>query len=178
MNKEIWASIEGYEGRYEISNEGRVKSLLHKEEKILIPNINTHGYYSVKLYDKNKNRKTMSVHRLVAIAFVNRDNNLNVVNHIDENSLNNYYKNLEWCTGAQNVNHGTCMKRMLETKKSKKNKAGGKTVFQYDKEGNLLNKFDSCADAGRATKVAISHICDCCNNKKKYKTAGGFIWKY
>lgn len=115
MNKEEWKSIKGYEGMYEISNFGRVKSLLgwngHKyirRERILAPyKQQSNKYYSrsvVKLAKDNKT-KDFKVHRLVAEAFITNPNNYKVVNHIDGNPLNNKVENLEWCTQKMNIKH-------------------------------------------------------------------------
>ena len=115
MNKEEWKPIKGYEGLYEISNWGRVKSLLgwngHKyiqRERILDPyKQQSNKYYSrsvVKLTKDNKT-KDFKVHRLVAEAFIPNPDNYTVVNHIDGNSLNNKVENLEWCTQKVNIKH-------------------------------------------------------------------------
>ncbi|WP_297712050.1 NUMOD4 domain-containing protein [Clostridium sp.] len=115
MDKEEWKSIKGYEGLYEISNFGRVKSLLGwngrkyiQRERILAPyKQQSNKYYSrsvVKLTKDNKT-KDFKVHRLVAEAFIPNPNNYKVVNHIDGNPLNNNVENLEWCTQKMNIKH-------------------------------------------------------------------------
>lgn len=115
MNKEEWKSIKGYEGLYEISSFGRVKSLLGwngrkyiQRERILAPyKQQSNKYYSrsvVKLTKDNKT-KDFKVHRLVAEAFIPNPNNYKVVNHIDGNPLNNNVENLEWCTQKMNIKH-------------------------------------------------------------------------
>ena len=101
---EEWKDIKGYEGLYQISNKGRVKSLYNKS-KILRPG-KRKGYFFVWLY-KNKKRKQYSIHRLVAEHFLLNPDNLPVVNHKDENKLNNNVENLEWCTVEYNNNYGT-----------------------------------------------------------------------
>ena len=105
---EIWKDIKGYEGLYQISNKGRVKSLGNnktKKEKILSPGKHK-GYFYVSLY-KNRKEKKYSIHRLVAQAFLPNPDNLPVVNHKDENKLNNNVENLEWCTQEYNVNYSS-----------------------------------------------------------------------
>ena len=112
---ELWKDIEGYEGHYQISNEGRVKSLIgwngHKyvsREKILKPSLMTSGKsykrYKITL-SKNNKRTIHKIHRLVAIAFIPNPDNKPCVNHIDSSGLNNYDYNLEWVTVLENNMH-------------------------------------------------------------------------
>ena len=103
---EIWKDILGYEGLYQVSNYGRVRSLKYGKEKILKQQINTDGYLHIDLY-KNKKRKNYNVHRLVTIAFLENPNNYPQVNHKDENKQNNHIDNLEWCDYKYNCNYGT-----------------------------------------------------------------------
>ncbi len=105
MNKEeIWKDVVGYEGLYKVSNKGRLYSI--KRKRKMNPTISKNGYKRVKLYINGK-FKTVFVHRIVAKAFLNNPENYPVVNHLDENKLNNNVENLQWCTQKQNVNHGT-----------------------------------------------------------------------
>ena len=107
---EIWKDIEGFEGIYQVSNLGNVKSLRkwngHKYvvgEKILKPSLSSTGYYKVKLYGEKK--KDCKVHRLVAVAFIEKKDGKLHINHKDGNRLNNKSNNLEWCTQRENVIH-------------------------------------------------------------------------
>lgn len=111
--KQIWKDIEGYEGLYQINNNAEIKSLSRIiksgynrkiKEKILKPQLNTNGYYSISLHKDNKIVKKL-VHVLVALAFLPNPNNLTQVNHIDGNKLNNKINNLEWCTNRENTCH-------------------------------------------------------------------------
>ena len=105
-SEEIWKDIRDYEGVYQISNLGKVKSLARKvsnghalidlEERLLTPNTLAKGYFQVTLY-KGKKRKCFQVHRLVAGAFIENPGNYPQVNHIDGNKQNNVVDNLEWC---------------------------------------------------------------------------------
>ena len=106
--KEIWKDIEGYEGLYQVSNLGRVKSFVgrcgKKRELLLNGTVNVYGYRSVALY-KNGVAKIKPVHRLVANAFILNPNNKPTVNHIDGDKLNNFVTNLEWATPKEQTEH-------------------------------------------------------------------------
>lgn len=114
MKDEVWKDIQGYEGLYQVSNFGNVKSLdkqvwggksfYFKKGEIKKKIIGSTGYWQVMLY-KNNNHKTTKVHRIVAKVFIENPNLHNVVNHIDGNKLNNNIKNLEWCTHKHNSIH-------------------------------------------------------------------------
>ena len=121
--EEIWEDIVGYEGLYQVSNLGRVKSLdridasgHRRKGKILKPKINHGGYVQINLYN-NSIRKTVSVHRIVAIAFIPNDDieNKTEVNHLNEVKTDNRVENLQWCSPKENVNHGTCIERRAKT---------------------------------------------------------------
>ena len=106
---EEWKDIKGYEGIYQISNKGRVKTLGNnktKKEKIRDGKIDNRGYKRISLCKNGKDKK-YSIHRLVAEAFLPNPDNLPVVNHKDENKLNNNVENLEWCTQEYNVNYSS-----------------------------------------------------------------------
>ena len=102
--EKIWKDISGYEGSYQVSNYGEVKSFKYNQERILKPTINGSGYYHVIL-SKKGNRKTCRVHQLVAIAFLDHKPNGHelVINHIDRNKLNNYLNNLELVSQRYNT---------------------------------------------------------------------------
>lgn len=158
---EIWKDIIGYEGLYQVSNLGRVKSLNYKRtglEYVLKPGTNGIGYLQVHLF-KNRKRSPLYVHRLVAEAFVPNPKRLKTVNHKDENKLNNVCSNLEWMTSKDNVTYSQ-----------------GKQVQMFDKQGNLLATFHSIKEASSITGVNHGHICECCIGK--YKSSGGYIWRY
>ena len=161
---EIWKDIEGYEGLYQVSNLGRVKSLKSNKEKILKSNSNGHNYLRLLLCKNNK-KKSLLVHRLVAKAFIPNIDNLPEVNHKDEDKTNNCADNLEWCTAKYNSNFGTRKKRLSELK--------NKAVIQI-KEEKVINIFKSAKEAKK--KTGINKISACCRNE--FKQAGGYVWKY
>ena len=113
-NKEIWKDIYGYEGLYQVSNSGRVRSLNKliddyrgKEVRLIkgkvLKPFDRNGYYVISL-TKNKQRHNYSVHRLVAQAFIKNIDNKPYINHLDYDKHNNCVDNLEWCTQKENIN--------------------------------------------------------------------------
>ena len=112
-NDEIWKDIEGYDGMYQVSNLGRVKSFKNCKERILSSGTTKKNYKFVIL-SKNDIRKNFQVHRLVAMTFLPNPDNLPQVNHKDENPSNNNLENLEWCTAKYNSNYGNHCNRISE----------------------------------------------------------------
>ena len=145
---EEWKAIAGYEGLYEVSNLGRIKSLSRidsrgykRNEKILKLNKDSGGYLKVSLY-KNGKPKQYNVHRLVAIAFIPNPDNLPEVNHKDENRINNYVDNLEWCNRKYNCNYG----------------ARNSKISEYQKLRHKMNKIEYLLDSCTAYP---DDMCDC-----------------
>lgn len=164
--EEIWKDIKDFEGHYQVSNLGRIKSIKFGKEIILKQHNNKGGYYYVCLL-KNGKHKNYYVHRLVAQAFLPNPYKLPQVNHKDENKTNNNVDNLEWCTNEYNHNYGTINERISQSQ--------SKPVLQYDLNGNLIKEWKSINECGR-NGFNQGDICKCCNGKRK--TAKGFIWKY
>ena len=181
MENEIWKDIEGYEGLYQVSNLGRVKSLARKtgnqynKENILSKERTRKGYYRVQL-TKNKEHKHYPIHRLVAIAFIPNPDNLPCVNHKDENKGNNCVWNLEWCSKKYNNIYGSRIKAIANKLTGRTNTKSSKTVLQYDRQGNLIQKWPSTAEIQRQLGIPSAHISMCCHNK--IKTARGYVWRY
>ena len=179
---EIWKDIDGYEGLYQVSNYGKVKSLgneFSRKEKILNFSKNKDGYLQVFLYKEGK-RKNCYVHCLVANAFIPNPNNLPTVNHINENKENNVVENLEWMNMKQQVNHGTCQQRRAEKidwkSVGRKNAEKlSKQVYQYSKDGTLVAIYPSVAECGR-NGFNQGNVAACCRGElKHYKN---YIWSY
>lgn len=161
IEDELWKDIQGYDGDYQISNYGRVKSLKRKNPLILSPILGrTEDYYSIGL-TKNGNKSHYSIDRLVAEAFIPNPNNYPEVNHIDENTKNNNANNLEWVTHSQNIKHSAYRQSY--------------PVAQYDKNYNLIAKYESVAEASRQTGYARSNIKSAI---ERNGTCHGYIWKY
>ena len=164
---EIWRDIEGYEGLYQISNKGRVKSLYKGSKRILRPCIDSSGYMFVGLYHDNI-RKFFKLHRLVAETFIANQHNLPEINHKDENKKNNCVENLEWCNRVYNVNYGTRNERAGYSR--------SKPILQYSKSGEFIKEWQSAVEVKLVLGIDNSHIMACCKGKRK--SAGGFIWRY
>ena len=176
--KEIWKPVVGYEGFYEVSNMGRVKSLERKDclgravkERILKQTVTHDGYLVVGLYAGGK-LKTLKVHRLVCEAFNDNRDEKPEVNHINENKTDNRACNLEWCTRRENVNHGSRNDRAANGIA----KALSKPVGQYTLDGELVKKWPSTMEVQRQAGFSQGYISKVANGKRK--TAYGFIWKY
>lgn len=175
--KEVWKDIEEYEGLYQVSNYGNVKSLNYnhtKKEKILkIDNSSNKGYSCVRLCkDKIITKKT--IHRLVAKAFVSNPENKPQVNHIDGNKLNNYANNLEWVTNGENEKHA--YNYNLKHKHFGKNNGRAKSIVQYDLQGNFVREYETIIQAQRETGLGQTTILYILKNKTKKPTK--FIFKY
>lgn len=173
--EEIWKDIKGYEGLYQVSNLGRVKSLNYHRtgrEEILLPNQDKYGYLYVNLY-KERKRTTKKFHRLVAETFIPNPLKLPQVNHINEDKTDNRVENLEWCSAKYNNNYGTKNTRMIN------NRMGyGKPIpiLQYDLNNNFIKEYPSIMQVKKQLGYSAGNICQCC--KGKIKQAYGFIWKY
>ena len=164
---EVWKDVSGYEGLYQVSDKGRIKSLKFRKERILKPGRDTCGYLHVILW-KNGRKKLCKVHRLVAKVFISNPDNLPMINHKDENPSNNRVENLEWCSAKYNINYGTRTQRQVEKL--------SKPVLQYTLDGELIREWKSTMDVQRNLGYSHGNISSCCTGR--YKSANGFNWKY
>ena len=150
---EVWKDVVGYEDFYLVSNLGEMWS--KRKNRELLPSTNNCGYKQTNVVN-NGITKCLLVHRAVAMAFLDNPDNLPVVNHIDENPLNNNVENLEWCTISYNNSYNDCAKKKCKTKKK---------IYQYGCDGNLINVFESTQQAARELEISSNSIVKCCKEK-------------
>lgn len=171
---EEWRDVVGYEGLYQVSSMGRVKSM-YRYKKTLRPQF-APFYHSVILW-KDGVPKKMRVHRLVAMAFIPNPNNYPYINHKDENKTNNCVDNLEWCTAKYNANYGTRSEKITKNRSTENLR---KPVLQI-LNGNVVNRFSSEDEAakflGKSHKAA-ANIGSVCLGRKHFNTAYGYVWKF
>ena len=190
LQEEIWKPIVGYEGLYEVSNKGRIKSLRYfGGRRSVIMKLNLHHKYTTIMLCKDGNHKTFLVHRLVYEAFfgplpkfeflgIGNGDKMMVINHKDENPHNNNLENLELITHIENINYGTAKKRMSE--KQINNKKHSNIVYQYTLDYKLVKIWPSTEECGR-NGYNEGHVAAACRNNNnrpgnnKYKK---FLWSY
>lgn len=173
MAEEIWKDIENYEGKYQVSSLGRVKSLDYLrtgEERILRQYKQKGGYLFVILCKNNKVKKFL-VHRLVALAFIDNPDCKEEIDHINTISDDNRACNLRWTTHKENSNNVLTI-----AKRYGANSCNARKVLQFTKEGVFVKEWNCMMDVQRELRFSISHISNCCLGKRK--TCGGFVWKY
>lgn len=177
--EETWKDIKGYEGLYQVSDRGNVKSIFYKRTRneIILKQCNHfNGYYQVCLCFKKK-RKTHLVHRLVCNAFLDNPENKKTVNHKNGNKTDNRLENLEWNTYSENETHSY---RILGKKNHMLGKSHinhfSKPILRYTIHGVYIDEFLGTHEAFKATGIHRGNINQCCKGKRNH--AGGFIWKY
>ena len=172
---EIWKDIPGYEGKYEVSNMGRVKSLdyMHTGKAQTRSFGTTHGgYLTVDLWKDGKCRGWL-IHRLVWLSFNGPIPDGLEVNHINENKKDNRLENLNLLSKSQNVRWGTRTERMV---KSRTGYGKPKTVCQYDLDGNFIREWESGCEIRRQLGYSQGNIASCCRGE--LDKAYGYKWKY
>lgn len=187
LNTEIWKDIPNYEGLYQISNLGRVKSLPRKwspRENILKAEGEKEEYLHVSLW-KDRISKHLYIHRCVAELFIPNPNNYTHVNHKDENKRNNTVDNLEWCTTKYNSNYGNRNLKIGE--KHKNHPAMSHAVIQLNLSGDFIAEYPSIMEAHRQTGFSVNAIVTMCKGgyfdkrtNKFYpsRQLKGYIFKY
>ena len=166
----IWKDVKGYEGLYRVNNLGQIQNVI--KGNILKQFENTGGYLKVYLY-KNRNRKTLSVHRVVCEAFINNPNNYPQVNHLNMNKHDNRPENLEWCTQSHNIKH-SFLHGGRDHNKLMLLKATHKRVCCCDEDGNVIKEYYSLSEAARSTGCNVANISACCHGR--LKRIGGYRW--
>lgn len=174
--------IKGFED-YQITDDGRVWS--KKSNKWMKTRLNKDGYPRISFHKGDK-VLTLMIHQLVAKHFVPNPDNLPIINHKDENPMNNNADNLEWCTVAYNNTYGTRIERMIQNTTGKKrpttsvkmkNRIDESTpVCQYTLDNTLICEYPSINEAARKYNVVMQAISNCCRHKSK--SSCGYIWKY
>lgn len=194
QENKIWKNVDGFDKNYQISNFGDVRiKRADGSLKSLKPTKFGKGYLHINLVKDGK-QKSFQIHRLVAEAFVPNPKNLPIINHKDENPLNNYAENLEWCTYSYNINYGTRLERyrktckqnhsterFLETMKARGRSCAEKEVLCLDEQMNIVAKYKSVADGARVIGVHPETIRSIMRkNKEKGKKwkSYGFLWVY
>lgn len=180
--EEVWKDIPGYEGLYQVSSFGNVKSLgrygknrykpIWRPGKVLSAGKDNKGYLTVVL-SKNSKRHTYKVHRLVALTFIPKEDGKPQINHIDGNKSNNNINNLEWCSQSENMLHA--WETGLQKRMHKKNDLRSISIVQYNSDMQLVNTYPSMMEAERKTGISSASISR--SVRQGYK-AGGFVWKY
>ena len=165
--EEIWKDVVGYEGLYQVSNLGKIRSTRCE----LRQQVSNRGYFTVNLYKERKQRRK-TVHRIVAEAFIPNPLSHSQINHIDENKKNNSVSNLEWCSPSENnlkyhQNHPGSKRR---------GKRKGKKVLQISLNGNVVREWDNARQVFIETGMSDWSVSQCCRGV--WKTAYGYKWQY
>ena len=173
--EEIWKDIEGYEGLYQVSNLGNVRSLNYRRHgyvRCLTTKCNNRGRLWVELKNGGV-KKPEQIHRLVGRAFVPNPNGFPLINHKDENPQNNRADNLEWCTASYNTQY-SCDRHPERHRRAFM--YGDSKIVQVSKSGEVIHIWDGTPDLIRNTKWRTSNIISCCFGERK--TAYGFEWRF
>lgn len=182
---ETWKTIPGFEGLYQISDKGRLKSFKQYEAGKILSRKNSKGdYIRTVLCGKGVKSRSISIHRLVAEAFIPNPDNKPEVNHIDGNKQNNRVENLEWVTRAENAHHAIKFNPNITKAMVRYNRfVRPKTIQQFSIAGKLIAEYPNSIEAEKATGVCQRNILQVAGKEeykpgKTRKQAGGYIWRY
>lgn len=181
--EEIWKDVVGYEGHYQVSSIGRVKSLPRKGSRINAKILSTQlakGYPTLKL-SKNDVAIRYTVHRLMGLAFM-PDTHFEgaQINHINGIKTCNRIENFKWVTASENAQHahdtGLCKPAKYWLGRTGKENHTSKPIAQYDKEGNFIKEYISATFAAKETGFSRQHISQVCSGARP--SSHGFIWRH
>lgn len=171
MQEEIWKPVVGYEGLYEVSNLGKVRSLNYLKQRgrieLMKPLLVWDGHLVISLSKEGRARKKL-VHRLVAEAFIPNPLMLPQINHKNEIKDDNRVENLEWCTLSYNIQYGTRISRIGQSNRI--------PVLQYSEKGEFVARYNSIVEAEKRTGISHAHIIQCARGQRK--STGGYKWEY
>lgn len=174
LANEEWRDIVGYEGKYQVSSLGRVRSFARSNiPRIIVPHYDKDGYVMYPLFNNGKPIPKKG-HRLVAIAFIPNIKNLPQINHKDEVKDNNRVSNLEWCDNLYNNRYGT--KRQRQSHYAMYHGHFLRKVRQYTMNGIFIKEYISSRMAERETNIKHQNIIEAC--KQNTTHSGGFLWCY
>ena len=160
---EEWKDVVGYEGFYQVSNLGVIKSIFYNDNKIMKQQLNKNGYFMVILSRPN-HKKTLYVHRIVAEAFIPKELSKTFINHKNEVKTDNYPNNLEWCTQAYNNTFNGKVQRCC------------KPINQFTLSGEFISWWKSARKINEILGIEYKNISSCCRGKRN--KAGGYKWEF
>lgn len=183
--EEIWKDIEGFEGAYQVSNFGRLKSFKRVKTGRVLSMVNKTGWYLNAVLEYNGLFKSIKIHSLVALYFLgDKPYDKPEVNHKDSNKQNNHVDNLEWISRRDNMKHAVAADPSFLNAMIYKNQHEKPfPVLQLSLNGDFINKYFNCFEASKATGVCARNIHQVAS-KTEYKhgltrkQAGGFIWEF
>ena len=171
-NMEVWKDCKGYEGRYQVSSQGRIWSIV--SQRYLKQTITSGGYCKVGLIAKNGKEKKERIHRLVAIAFIDNPNNFPVVNHLNGIKTDNRVENLEWTTVKGNTKHaydnnlGNFQEKLAEN--LEKARQVNLRMYSVYYDGNMVGQYKGVQAAAAAVGCSETTVMKCIRENRKTRT--------
>lgn len=197
LPNEEWRNVAGYEDLYQVSNLGRIKSLMReirrgsgiwrKPNKILKPQLNGRGYHHVSLFGTDSKHQIKCIHQIVAEAFIENPDKYNCIDHINTDKKDNRASNLRWCNYKMNMNNPITKEKVDEIRasicrqdwyidKQRFSQKQSKKVLQYDLKGTFIKEWRTISEAAREYNISVQSISRCCNGY--VKTSMNYIWKF